>query len=179
MRWTINLATRTYLDHRKVNLAIGGSIALLVCLLAWGVTRFAWNVGELRRLKSDLAVMEGKLGSRPAGVSESDYRRLLASIRFYNGIIVRKSVSWTGLLDRLEGVVPEGIALTSLVPDPKSGEVKIEGRARSFVQVRTLLEHLEGSNQFTNVLLLSHRDIAAGERGRGVQFTISCRTVIQ
>lgn len=177
MRLTINLATRTYLDHRRINKIFGAIIALLLVILIWNVTRFSWNLGELRRLKVDIATMEGRLTSRPANVSEADYNRLLTRIRFYNNIIDVKATNWLGLLEQVEVATPEGIALSSLVPDMKSGELRIEGRARSFANVRSYLESLEDAEGFTHVLLLSHRDIAVGERTRGVLFTISCRTV--
>jgi hypothetical protein len=36
---------------------------------------------------------------------------------------------------------------------------------------------MEGSKNFSDVLLLSHQNIAAGEFNRGVQFSISCKVV--
>lgn len=179
MRFTINLATRTYLDHRKVNLVIGGIIGLLLVLLVWNLFRFSSNFGELSRLKADIASMEGRLNSRPAGVSEAEYKRLLSSITFYNGIITQKTTNWLGLLEQLEIVTPEGVSLSSLVPEGENGEMKIEGRAKSFAKVRTYLENLEDAAAFTQILLISHRDIAVGEKERGVQFSISCRAVIK
>jgi type IV pilus assembly protein PilN len=77
----------------------------------------------------------------------------------------------------LELVTPEGIALSSLTPNPASGELKIEGRSRNFAQVTSYLEKLEESGKFRETLLLSHRELALGERTRGVEFTISCRMV--
>jgi len=80
----------------------------------------------------------------------------------------------------LENSTPEGIALVSLAPDTKTGSIKIEGRARNFGHVRSYLDRLEDSKAFTNILLLSHGDIAVGEKkSSGVQFVISCRLVKQ
>ncbi|MBT1071435.1 PilN domain-containing protein [Pelotalea chapellei] len=179
MRFTINLATRTYLDHRKVNLVIGVVISLLLVLLVWNIIKFSWNFGELRRLTADIVSIEGRLNSRPAGVSEAEYNRILASIKFFNAVIEKKSINWVGLLNQLEIATPEGVSLSSLAPEGPNGEMKIEGRAKSFMQVRTYLEKLEDSKFFTQVLLLSHRDITVGERTRGVTFSISCRPVIR
>lgn len=179
MRFTINIATRTHIDRRLVTRSSYAVMALLLVLLAWNISRTFWSLGELRRLQSDNVAYDKRLNSRPGGVSESDFTRLLADIKFYNEIIGRKSYSWLGLLEQLEGATPEGIALSALGPDRKSGDVKIEGHARSFAQVRSYLEKLEDSKAFTSILLLSHADVAVGEKGKGVRFTISCKAALQ
>lgn len=180
MRFTINLATRTYLDHRLINRVIIVTVLLLTTLSAWKVVSFCWNLGELERLKGDIASLEGRLAGRQAGVSEKDYNRQVSTIRFFNGIIEQKSKNWLTLLEQLENATPEGIALVSLAPDTKTDTIKIEGRARNFGHVRSYLDRLEDSKTFTNILLLSHGDIAVGEKkSSGVQFVISCRLVKQ
>lgn len=177
MRFTINLATRTYLDPRLVNRAGVAAMLVLLALLAWNVSRVAVNMGELGRMKSESAAFETRLNSRPAGVSEKEFTRLLASIRFYNDIIDRKAYNWMGLLERVENATPEGIALVSLAPQKGGKELKVEGRATGFGDVRTYVERLNDSKEFTDILLLSHRVLATGEKSSGVQFTISCRVV--
>jgi hypothetical protein len=179
MRFTINIATRTYLDRKLVDRISYSVLALLLILLAWNISRTFWGVGELRRLQADNASYETRLNSRPSGVSEKDFTRLLADIKFYNEILGRKSFNWLGLLDQLEGSTPEGIALSALAPDIKTGELKIEGHARSFAQVRSYIEKLEDSKGYTSILLLSHTNISAGEKTKGVNFAISCKAGLQ
>lgn len=187
MRFTINLATRTYLDHRLVNRCIVAFILVLTALSVWKVMSFSWNLGELERLHSSIASLEKRLSGRQAGVSEKEYNRQVATIRFFNGIIERKSHNWLTLLDQLENATPEGIALASLAPDTKTGTIKIEARTRNFDHVRAYLERLEDSKAFSEILLLSHRDIAVGDKDitaggrkiRGVEFSISLRPVKQ
>ncbi|MBK5273549.1 MAG: PilN domain-containing protein [Desulfuromonadales bacterium] len=175
MRFTINLVTRTYLDPKLVNRISFLIIALMLCMLAWNVYRVSWNFGELQHLKADIASYRQRLDSRPKGVSEKEYTNLLADIKFYNEIVGRKSVSWLVLLDQMESATPEGIALSLLAPDRKTGLLRIEGHARSFASVKSYMEKLEDSKVFTSILLLSHSNVAAGEKSRGVQFTISCK----
>jgi type IV pilus assembly protein PilN len=177
MRFTINLATRPCLDQQRVKQFCIGSLVLLLALLAWTVVRVARDVMEVRRLAAESAAMEARIVSRPAGVSEKEYGRLLASIRFYNEIIERRSRNWLGLLEQVENATPEGVALVSLTPEKGGAELKLEGRAKNFGSVRSYLEQLEDSRNFSDILLLSHRDLTLGESTRGVQFTISCRTV--
>jgi len=175
MRFSINLATRTYIDTRLLNQIIGGLIAVLVLLLGWNVTRVATNLGEQQRLAAEVAVLEGRLKGKPGDVSEKEFKRQQVRIGLYNGIIDRKSVRWLSMLDLVESATPEGIALSVLAPGKKPGELKLEGRAKSFAAVRRYLETLEGTKSFSNVLLLSHQEFLLGEKGRGVQFAISCK----
>ena len=179
MRFTINIATRTYIDRKLVNRAGYAVLALLLALLAWNTSRTFWNFGELRRLQADNALYEQRLNNRPSGVSEKDFTRLLADIKFYNEIIDRKSFNWLGLLDQLEGATPEGISLTVVGPDRKKGELMIEGHARNFAIVRSYLEKLEDSKAFTSILLLSHSNVTVGEKDKGVHFAISCKAAAQ
>jgi type IV pilus assembly protein PilN len=179
MYFSINLATRTYFDRRLVNRVGALILVLLLVLLVWNVNRTAWGTGELRRLRTDIASNESRLNSRPNGISEKDYTGLLARIGFYNEIIGRKSFNWMGLLEQLELTTPEGIALSALTPDKKSGDIKIEGRAKNFAQLKLYLDKLEDSRVFTSILLLSHAEVAVGERAKAVQFSISCKAALQ
>lgn len=175
MNFSINLATRTYLDRRLVNRIGFGICLILLVMLAWNVNNAAWSIGELRRLRSDNATYENRLSSRPKGVSEKEYASLLSNVKFYNEIIERKAINWMGLLEQLELTTPDGIAISSLVPDMIKGDITIEGRAKNFAQIKLYLDKLEDSKNFTSIFLLSHSEIAIGERTKAVQFTISCK----
>jgi len=178
MRFTINLATKTYINHRLVNGIIYGTSLMLLMLLAWNVQRLFTAIGERDRLKADISKYEEKLNQLPSGVSAQEFQNMQSNIRFYNSIIVRKTADWIGLLDKMEKVTPAGIALTSFAPDPKTAEIKIEGEAKSFASVRSYLERLEESKFFRDIQLLSHQENAA-EKNRGVKFTISFQAVTQ
>lgn len=177
MRFTINLATRTSLDHRLLNRLAYCSIAVLLLIAVWNVSRVSSNIGEQSRLSAEIIAIQSRLGAKPSGISEADFSRQKARIRFYNEIIERKSTNWLNLLELFENATPEGISLSSLSQDKKLEEWKLEGRARSFKSVQQYLEKLESSKNFSNVMLLSHQNIAAGEKARGVQFMISCKVL--
>lgn len=177
MRYTINLATRTYLDHRLINRISFCVIALLLVIAGWNVTRVASNIGEQSRLNGEIAAIQSRVGAKPSDVSEAEFNRQKALIRFYNEIIDRKSVNWLRFLDLFENATPEGISLSSLTPGKNHEEWKLDGRARSFSGVQRYLEKLEGSKNISDILLLSHQNIAVGEINRGVQFSISCKVV--
>ena len=174
MRFTLNLATRTYLNHSLINQISAIVITLLILFLGWNITRISWNLGEQSKLVSEVKTLEESLNIRPGGVSEKDYIRQQSRIRFFNEVIDRKAVRWLNLLDLVENATPEGISLSALAPGKKDGEWKLDGHARTFAVVRKYVEMLEEAKAFSNVLLLSHQDMIVGENGRGVQFSITC-----
>ncbi|MEI6212858.1 MAG: PilN domain-containing protein [Desulfuromonadales bacterium] len=179
MNFRINLATQNYFDYRLFARIGYVLIAALIGLSAWNITRFSWNLGEQRRLETDIVKLEGRLDSKRGGFSEKDAAQQQSKIRFFNEIIARKGTDWLRLLDILESATPEGIAISVLAPGKEQDDLRIEGRARSFSHIRQYLEKLEESKEISEVLLLSHQDIVTGEKGRGVQFALSCRVTIR
>jgi type IV pilus assembly protein PilN len=177
MRYTINLATRTYLDNRLINRIASGAIGFLLLLTIWNTINLSSNIGEQSRLKSEIATIESRLGTKPGGISEVELSRQKSRIRFFNEIIDRKSSNWLKKLELFENSTPEGIALSTLAPGKKKEAWKLDGRAQSFKKVQQYVEKLEASKSFSNVLLLSHQSVIVGEKMRGVQFTISCKVV--
>ena len=177
MRFTINLATRIYLDHRLLNRLGGCAIALLLVITVWNVSRVSSNLGEQNRLQAEISKVRDRLGTGSGLVSAAEASRQKNRIRFYNGIIERKSTNWLGILESFENITPEGISLSSLSLDKKQEQWKLDGRARSFKSVQQYLEKLEASKNFSNVLLLSHQQMVAGEKMNGVQFSITCKVL--
>jgi type IV pilus assembly protein PilN len=177
MRYTINLATRVHLDHRALNRFAYCAITVLLVMAGWNVYRVTANIGEQSRLNAEISAIQSKLVTKPNGISETDFSRQKSRIRFYNEIIERKSVSWLNMLNLFENVTPEGVSISSLSPGKLAEEWKVEGRARSFKVVEQYVEKLEGSKNISNIMLLSHQNMADGEKTRGIQFTISCKVL--
>jgi type IV pilus assembly protein PilN len=175
MQFNINLATRTYIDKRLVKQVCYGTIAVLLLLAGWNITRFSWNMGEQRKISAEVLELEKRISSKPAGVSDKDFALQQAQIAFYNQIISQKSKNWLKLLDLIESVTPDGISLSVLNQGKKDDELNLEGHAKSFAVMRKYLEKLEETKAFGSVILHSHQNIVIGEKGRGVSFKISCK----
>jgi len=175
MKLTTNLATRRYINLPQVNLVLLLGFALLVTLALFKVAEIARNAAELSRLET-LITGTGQ-GERSTRVSETQLKAQEARIRFANGAIEKKSVNWLILLDHLEEVVPDGVALTQIAPDQQL--LKITGAARSFANLRTLMENMERSQHFSEVYLLSQSDTKVGLTQEGLQFSISCKVALQ
>lgn len=175
MRLNINLATRTYVNIRRLDTVLAVLFIGMLVVLLVEVRSVASTAGEIGRINSEISEMERKrLGGGPK-VSEQEYQKLLTQISYANSIISRKSFSWVMLLDNLESVVPEGVAITQIEPDPKTKGLKITGATLSFSRLRTLLENMENSSSFSDIYLLSQAQARVGESQKGLTFSINCQ----
>lgn len=176
MQLKTNLATRTYIDTGLLNVAVGAAIIIFGAALFFQVKKTASNTGEIKRLSRDMAVLTG---TEKGDVPAKEYQALLARIHFANDVIARKTFNWLALFDRLEGVVPDGVALTAIAPDLKEKSLKLAGVARNFKNLRQLMENLEESNYFTDVYLQSQTESQIGTNQKATGFAISCKVNYQ
>ncbi len=174
MQFTINLATKTYINQKQLTWALAaGSIVLLFFLLI-NIKIFDFNAGEIHRLTKIEADSAAKHVATRRTVTEEEYTRLLASIKQANGIIERKAFNWLILLDRLESVVPAGVSLSAVEPGVKEQTLKLSGTALHFKNLRQFMENLEASMFFTDVFLLDQGEAKASENQKGTTFNITC-----
>jgi type IV pilus assembly protein PilN len=179
MEFKINLATRVYLNTRLLALCVGAAVVILLSLLTVNCITVARNIAETKTLNSQLTVMDEKFSNAGKGVSEQQYRDLLVRINFANGIIEKKAYNWQLLLDKLELVVPDGVAVSTIMPDAKTGVLKLTGVARAFGNLRTFMERLEESEFFTDVYLVSHGETKLTDKSTAVNYDITCKVTIK
>ena len=173
MKLTINLATRRYINLRRLNAGLLLGFLLLATLLVFKVREVAKNQAELGRIRNLAATAGNPPGAK---VSEGELQALAGRVSFANELIQRKTVNWLALLDRLEEVVPEGVALSEIVPDQQgTQQLKIDGVARSFANLRALLENMEQSPAFSDVYLMAQTDTKVGLTQQGLTFSVTCK----
>jgi type IV pilus assembly protein PilN len=178
MRLTINLATRIYINMKRLDLFIAGALVLLALLLLFNAMEITAGFKEKGRLSHGITVLEGKTREmKSSAVPEKEYNSLLSSISFANGIIERKTYDWLMLFERLENAVPDGIAITSIEPSPKDNGLKMAGMAKNFGSLRKLVENLEESKFFTEVYLVSQSNVQGPEGRKATGFNITCKAM--
>lgn len=176
MRLTINLATRIYINKRRLNFFIVAAFAVLILLLLVNVRNIATDLGDIQRLNHGIAILEGKTKKATSeAVPEKEYQALLARIKFANVLIEQKTFNWLMLLDKLESVVPDGIAIASIEPSPKDEGLKLEGIAKNFGALRKFMENLEESKYFTEIYLIGQSDTQVSPGQKGIVFNITCK----
>ncbi|WP_243371224.1 PilN domain-containing protein [Geotalea sp. SG265] len=177
MQLNINLATRSYINTRHVNLTIAVAILLLLLWLSFNIKEIAFNAGESRRLETQVAALEKKLQGETKGVPVKQYDALLKKIHFANSVIDRKNFDWLGFLNQLESVVPERITLATVEPDVQKQSLKLTGYARDFADLRHFFEVLSSSSYFRNIFLENQSAVKVGQNQKGVSFTITCTVI--
>lgn len=178
MKLTINLATRRYINMRRLNTGLAASLLILAALLVYQVREIAGNQVDINKIRTESAAASRGSAGEPA-VSPERLRELDAKIAFANELIARKTTNWMGLLDKLEGVVPPGVALSQVKPTVKDEKLQLTGVARNFAGLRSLLENMEQSPNFSEVYLLSQSEVKVGKAQQGLSFNISCKVSYQ
>lgn len=175
MQFKTNLATRTYINRKKLNIALAAALVVLVFLMLVQAGILAYNAGEISKLDATQAAAEPRQHKRAQTFTDKDYEKLLAEIKFANGIIERKTFDWIGLLNRLEGVVPAGLTLTSVEPKSADRTLNLSGISLNLKNIRKLMENLEESDFFSEVYLHKHAESSSADEQRGITFNISCK----
>jgi type IV pilus assembly protein PilN len=171
----INLATRIYIDNRKVSIVLWLAGILSLLFLAVNIWFAALSYQELDQLKGSIAGGMASLDQGGRQVSEKDFQQLQERLRFANGILQRHNQNWLFMLDRLEQVVPDGVMLSSVDPDKQVNGLKITGYARDFRKVRTLYETMAAGTLFTDVALISQSNVKVSEQQQGVTFSLTAK----
>ncbi|WP_306534598.1 PilN domain-containing protein [Geobacter sp.] len=175
MELKLNLATRYFYDTRTLNTVLAAVIAALIIITFFGVKGFATDAGHEKHLEGELTKLQARFATSAKGVSEKEYQDLLKKISAANGILKKRGLNWLLLLDRLEAVVPEGVALSSIEPKFKEGTLTLSGTAKEFRNLRAFVENLEGEPRITDVFLQSQSEIKESANQRGVGFTVTCK----
>jgi type IV pilus assembly protein PilN len=123
MRLDINLASQPYEDARQFWLRWGPAMAAMgiVTLVVLSVTVTGWFTA--RRDRATVAKLHSAIGERDtiraqaeAFLNQPEHRTTRDESQILNELIVRKSFSWTRVLEDLEKVMPTRVHLVSINP---------------------------------------------------------------
>jgi Tfp pilus assembly protein PilN len=157
----LNLATSPVRNRRLFRLARALLVLLIVVsagLAGYASVRYTL---ETRRLGTSLEEIrkvdaEGlREGSRLTADVQRAAKAGLARVEIVNGIIFRKSFSWTGLLSLLESALPDASYLTSLTPtmtDDKTVALKMRVVSNSLDDLLAFMNNLQ-ARKFTHVFV--------------------------
>jgi type IV pilus assembly protein PilN len=172
MNFNINLATRVYVDFKKVNICCLIVAAILSFWLLFSLYTYIDNASKIQKFSEYKAKLSQ--GTETKKVSASDYTAFLAGVKQVNSILYKRSYDWLSLLSNLERLVPEGVALRGLEPSEKGAVLKLTGSARNFSGVRKFIENLESSKVFAEVYLTDQTTTKEGSQ-KGLNFTVTCK----
>ena len=163
MKLTLNLASRTYVNRRALYLIYALVLGALVLLLAFSTSRLWQLQYHSRAMEERLADLEKRLGEveEPAdpAVTPAALERQAPRGAIAHPLHDQDGFCWTALLDRLEGVALEGVSVSSLQPDYKERNLRLTGQARSVRELRSFLDRMIASPDFSEVYLLQQSNI--------------------
>jgi Tfp pilus assembly protein PilN len=172
MNFSINLATRVYVDFKKVNICFVIAGVILTFWLFLSIYTFVANTAKLKKFAEYQARLSH--GAETKKVSEIEYTAFLANVKNVNSILYKRSYDWLALFSNLERLVPEGVALKGLEPSEKGTILRLSASARNFSGVRRFIENLEGSQVFSEVYLTDQSATKEGTQ-KGLNFTVTCK----
>lgn len=103
---------------------------------------------------------------------ESSYQFTESDFEVGRQIINRLSTPWDAFFVGLESVKNSNVAILSIQPDIRSGQLQIEGEAKDYAAVLTLVAQLRVTKPFSDVFLLRH-EIKRDDPQHPVSFALS------
>ncbi|MGE7989561.1 pilus assembly protein [Pseudomonas sp. NPDC089554] len=150
-------------------LALGSAVLALLVLLQQHLQH------EQVALEARVHQLELKLGRRPATIAPQnsaasrEQAEQLAQMRSVSQQLQRP---WEQLFAMLEAQPQEDVALLSLTPDARKGQVRIAAEARSLEAMLQYHQRLERSSELADVSLLNH-EVLAGQAEHPVRFNLT------
>jgi type IV pilus assembly protein PilN len=181
MRLDINLATRPYEDAREFwsRWGLGVGLLGLLTLVLLGFAIRGWvSAGRDRhtiaQLQEQIAEKDSEKAKAQAFLEMAANRSTRDQSQFLNGLIQRKSFSWTRVFEELERVMPNNLHVVSLRPELNEQnqvelEMKVVGDTRSAAV--ELVHRMEGSKHFQGSQLV--QEAQTGDNAAAVIATVS------
>ena len=177
MRLNINLATKPYLDVRRVLAQWGGLVLLLAVCTAGLVWRAATNWQQASEVNAKIAVLKTEIAEldrqHEQGLALLRLPQnvpVLNTAKFLNGLIARKSFSWTRVFMQLEQIMPPKLHVVSISPELQSAtntvEVHLTVAGTSREAAVELVKRLEQSPSFRNARIVEESSIQARDNSK-------------
>jgi type IV pilus assembly protein PilN len=167
MRVDINLASQPYEDARQFWLRWGSAlmgVAILTLVLLM-LTISGWFAA--RRDRTTIAHLEKSIADRDAirtkaeeFLNQPENRTTRDESRFLNGLIDRKSFSWTKVLEDLEKVMPPRVHLVSIHPELDEDNqlaLKMQVAGSSRDRGIELAQRMEESHRFAQTHIVNEQ----------------------
>lgn len=178
MKYSLNLATGTYINHRRlyaIFAVLGLFLFALLIVNTMSVIRDSSRTRQLELRLNELHV-EKQGVNQQSEVSGAVLAKMAARIELANELLIRDNYRWTTLLDQLETHLAEGISIRALQPNYKTGVLQLSGVALSIIDLRHFIDNLSRSEVFTQVYLKEQRTVKeTNDLPGGISFSIELK----
>lgn len=176
MKYSLNLATGTYVHHRRLFAILVALGLFLLGLLVINTLTVIRDSNRTRQIELRLDEFRGQKQGGKTEVSAAAMDRLAKRIEEASELLVRDNYRWTTLLDHLEAHLAEGISIRGLQPDYKTGVLKLSGVAASVTDLRHFIDNLTRSEVFTHVYLKEQRtEKTKDDLDGGISFSVELK----
>ncbi len=161
MRISINLATEPLVNNRPFYLASALFGIAALAAAAFLTVKSIDNYQSTRamrakaaQLSSEIRVLEAEQRRMEGLLRRPDIAQVFSRAAFLNGLIERKSFSWTQIFMDLEKELPGGVHVSTIDPRVDASgrlQLKLTVVARDTASVVELLRRLEKSPRFQGV----------------------------
>lgn len=182
MRLDINLASRPYEDVGEFYRTWGALVGFVavVTLVLLGVTlsslTSARTVGEqTAKLRAQMAAFEQQRRAAEDLLNRPENRETRDRSRFLNGLIARKTFSWTQVFADLEKIVPARVHVLSIKPgltEDNKFQVEMQVATDSRDRMVELVRRLEESKTFRQAQVRSESSQNTAAGAHTVEFSI-------
>jgi type IV pilus assembly protein PilN len=172
MRLDINLATRPYEDAREFwgrwGLGVGLLAACTLLLLGFAVQSWLYAGRDrqaIRKLQQQIAERDSERSNAQAYLDLSANRSTRDQSQFLNGLIQRKSFSWTRVFEDLERVMPSNLHVVSLRPEiNEQNQMQLDMKVACETRLAAveLVHRMESSRHFQGAQLVQENQLGEG-----------------
>jgi len=182
MRIQINLSSRPYQDERLFNRTRGSAPAFAILFTALMVyisvrhyvnTQREW--AQARETQAKLADLKKEEAQARQILAQPENRGTRDRSNFLNAAIMRKSFSWTRLMEDMERVMPSGLRVVAIAPGIEQNhfvlKLQVQGEERE--SAVALLRNMEKSTHFQSPRLKEETHLISKSGEGGVKSNIS------
>ena len=188
MRLDINLATQPYEDGRRFWMRWGPllGVAGLVTLIMVITTITSWAAAhkdqvQISEFKDQIAKCDQERGRAQEILDRPENRSTRDQSKFINGLIQRKSFSWTQVFSDLEKMMPPELHVTAIHPEVAKNnqlQVKLSVAGKSRDRALQLVHRMEQSPRF-NQPEVKEESTGNGPNGDNSHFEIGSAYIPQ
>jgi type IV pilus assembly protein PilN len=157
MRISVNLASRPFVELRpffarlRIIMGVLAAVAIGVAIATHSMQKKLDSAqAQMDQLKARTVAAQMEKQHNESRMRQPANAAVLERSHFLNALFLRKSFSWTAVMMDLETVLPSGVQVTSIVPQPTAeGDVTIRLRVSGDRDRAVLLvRNLERSKRF-------------------------------
>lgn len=185
----LNLAARPYRDYRPVYAVVVVVSLLIAFLMLNNIDTYYRYVRDTKNTRNEIAAIEGQIRQEKNRteaamhqISTIDLTSLSKQSKFVNAQLAERAFSWSELLDRLEGVLPNTVRVTNIAPqflDSGLVHLNLSCEGKSADSMLSTITRFQRDPQFANPFPNVQNETPAGYQfGIGVDYKPTIARVV-